>query len=199
MAIHSAQQKYKGRHISVYELKYELNGETYAKEMMSLTGTKDNPEALDTESIGENVNRVVCLVMNKRKSEILITQTLKPTANSNIMLCDLPSGTIMPGETEETAALRELEEQTGLTDTTVIKVLPAAYTLPSISDHKTSVVVMTASGEPKIQNLNGWFASPMWLEPKKINQLLLHSNCPPMSIHAQLILMMMSGTHIANL
>lgn len=180
-------RKYKGQYLSLYNITYELKDQVCEQETISRKGTQRSPDVLDLSNIGETVDGVSCIIINKTHDAICLLQEYRPAAN--VWVCDIPMGMIEDFETPEEAAVRETKEETGLHDITVLKTLPASYVNPSFSDSKVSTVIMEASGETHI---NEDKIVPLWLPLTKIKPLLAHPNCPPMSSKTQIVLYLLA-------
>ena len=88
---------------------------------------------------------------------------------------DLPKGHIEKGESPEVAALREVEEETGITDLEIIQELPATWHCYLLNDQwtikKTSWYVMkTASGMKNIPQKEEGISKVYLVDKKGVNE-----------------------------
>lgn len=183
MRILKISRKHKGSHLSLYNVTYETHGIEYNHETVSRRGTTWDPTPLDVMNIGQDIDGVTCIVLNKNHDSICLIQEYRPAANA--WVCDIPMGLIEHHETPKQAAIRETIEETGLTDLKVLNVLKPVYVNPSYSDSRVVTVVLETDDTPAF---NENHIVPLWFEIKKLKRLLLHRNCPPMSSKAQSVL-----------
>ncbi|HSW37844.1 MAG TPA: NUDIX domain-containing protein [Candidatus Saccharimonadales bacterium] len=93
----------------------------------------------------------------------------------------LPKGTLEPGEDHKTAALREFEEETGITDVTFIKEL-GTYERYKIakdvsedkSEWKTITIYLCTTPEEELKPIDPENPEAHWVEPDKVADLLTH-------------------------
>ena len=88
---------------------------------------------------------------------------------------DLPKGHIEKGESPEVAALREVEEETGITDLEIIQELPATWHCYLLNDQwtikKTSWYLMkTASGMKNIPQTEEGISKVYLVDKKGVNE-----------------------------
>lgn len=93
----------------------------------------------------------------------------------------LPKGTLEQGEDHKTAALREIEEETGITRLEFIKEL-GTYQRNKIavdggddfSELKTITMYLYSTPEEKLQPIDPHNPEARWVEPGKVSNLLTH-------------------------
>lgn len=146
MILQNLRKKLSGKYLSYYELTYRLaDGSTKVYEMVSKKGTALNPEELTSENIGQGIAAVVLLVLNEDHSKMLVSKEFRLGVNGWVV--NNVAGLVDEGEPVEQAAARELHEETGLTLTKIIKVLPSTFTCAPVIDDRTSLVICEAVGE----------------------------------------------------
>lgn len=83
--------------------------------------------------------------------EVILVRQYRPAIGD--FLYELPAGMIDKGEDIETAAKRELFEETGLKASSYELLIKPSYSSVGMSDETTAVVKMTVYGEPSTDNL----------------------------------------------
>lgn len=97
------------------------------------------------------IKEVVSIIAINDKNEILMCEQYRhPT---RLILKDFPAGLVEEGEDLETAARRELEEETGYTAKKLEK-LGAYYYMPGVSNVKINFFLATGLKKEKDQNLD---------------------------------------------
>lgn len=85
------------------------------------------------------------------EGDIVLVRQYRPAIGD--FLYELPAGMIDKGEDIETAAKRELFEETGLKAKTYELLLKPSYSSVGMSDETTAVVKMDVYGDPTTENL----------------------------------------------
>lgn len=151
-----------GKYLQRYELIYEnRTGKEKHYEIVSRRNISD-PSELGTKSSG--ISMIV--TMNHK---LLLLKEFRMAINRSVY--NLCAGMLLPGESIEACAQRELYEETGLHIRQIYKILPASYSAVAISDIMTNIVYLEAEGEISDQyfsaneEIQAAFYSPEELEP----------------------------------
>ncbi|MCB1121528.1 MAG: NUDIX hydrolase [Verrucomicrobiae bacterium] len=122
--------KYAGKWLKFCEISFaDPVGKHRTWEMATRTGT--------TGAVG-----VIALLPGEAPQIVLVKQYRPPIECISL---EFPAGLVDPGESAETAALRELEEETGYTGK-VVDVGPAIYSSPGMTDESISMVTIEITG-----------------------------------------------------
>lgn len=171
MILRNLRKKLSGKYLSYYELTYRLaDGSTKVYEMVSKKGTTLNPEELAIENIGQGIAAVVLLVLSEDHSKMLLSKEFRLGVNGWVV--NEVAGLVDDGETVEQAAARELYEETGLTLTKIVKILPPSFTCAPVIDDKTVLVICEAAGEITGSNSSVEIINSKWYTKKKMKKLL---------------------------
>lgn len=151
-----------GKYLQRYELIYENRaGKEKHYEIVSRRNICD-PSELGTKSSG--ISMIV--TMNHK---LLLLKEFRMAINRSVY--NLCAGMLLPGESIEACAQRELYEETGLHIRQIYKILPASYSAVAISDIMTNIVYLEAEGEisdeyfSANEEIQASFYSPEELEP----------------------------------
>lgn len=127
-----------GKYLNNYELIYEnRSGKEKHYEMIS------RRELQSPDDIG-NVSSGISMIVFVGEKMLLLREFRMAINRCVYNLC---AGMINKGETIEECCKRELFEETGLTVTEIITILPPSYAAVAISDVMTNIVIVRASGE----------------------------------------------------
>lgn len=171
MILQNLRKKLSGKYLSYYELTYRLaDGSTKVYEMVSKKGTALNPEELTSENIGQGIAAVVLLVLSEDHSKMLLSKEFRLGVNGWVV--NEVAGLVDEGETVEQAAARELYEETGLTLTKIVKILPPSFTCAPVIDDKTALVICEAVGEITGSDSSVEIINSKWYTKKKMKKLL---------------------------
>ncbi len=124
--------------LKMYTITY-INSEDEVKmyEMVSRTGD------LSLQTMGEKVNAIMIVPLVKDK--VLLSREFRLPVNRWVY--NYPAGLIEQGETIEQAAIRELQEETGLRATRILFTLPSSYSSAGLTDERLAIVFTEAEGE----------------------------------------------------
>ncbi len=106
--------------------------------------------------IGSQVSGVA--IAGRRDDQILLCKEFRMGVNQFVY--NLPAGHIEKGEDAETCARRELYEETGLSITKILDILPPSYAAPDFSDILSFTVFAQVDG--KFSDHTG---DDEWIEP----------------------------------
>lgn len=131
-----------GRFITRYNLAYEtVSGKQKTYEMVSRSKNISSFEELHDA----RVDAVVMIITDSTGEKILLSREFRMAVGEWVY--NFPAGLIDEGEDAETAASRELQEETGLTLTRIEDVWRESYAAVGISNEKNSVIIGSAAGE----------------------------------------------------
>ena len=120
-----------GKYLKNYELTYlNKSGREKKYEIVS------HSELREADDVGRHMSGVSIVVTSKDK--LLLLKEFRMGVNRKVY--NLCAGMIEPGETIEDCVRRELYEETGLTLTEIVDVLPPAFAAVGITDIKNQMV-----------------------------------------------------------
>jgi ADP-ribose pyrophosphatase len=91
---------------------------------------------------------VVIVPFHVAKRKVVITKEFRvPLADVEY---GFPAGLVDEGETIEDTARRELQEETGLTLTRILKISPPIYSSAGMTDESVAMVYVECDGEPSV-------------------------------------------------
>lgn len=127
--------KYKGRHLTVYETS---NGWEFVsrKQFFNFREGNTKADAVVIVPIFSDGNKFHSLVMTNEYREPL-----------GAWIYGFPAGLIDVGETVESAAIRELKEETGLDCVKILHVTPKLFSSEGLTDECVSIVYVEVAGK----------------------------------------------------
>lgn len=167
-------KNYEGEYLSYYTLSYKLPDDSIKQyEMVSKKGTHRNPTELTFDNIGKETNAVVLLIFNQDHTKMLLSKEFRLGVN-NWVVSEI-AGLIDAGETIEQASARELKEETGLTLTKIVDILPSTFTCAPVTDDLTSLVICEAEGEITGSDSPLEIIEASWYTKDEVKELLRNS------------------------
>lgn len=132
---------FESRFITRYNVKYKTNdGNIKNYEMVSRTNDIETFEDLKNAP----AQAVVLIIHDTSDEKILINKEFRMAVGD--IAYNFPAGLIDPGEDYETAAVRELWEETGLKLTKIRDIWPMSYSAVGIMNERSVVIIGEAQG-----------------------------------------------------
>ena len=158
-----------GRFIKNYQLTY-LNQNTQREkhyEMISFN------EMTHPDDLGSHNGGVAIIALYHGK--LLLLKEFRMAVNEDVY--NLVAGRIEKGETIEDCVRRELHEETGLTLTNILQILPTTYAAAAMSDLKMTFVVAEVDGDLTHDHLTeNEEITARFYSPQEVSQLLEQPN-----------------------
>ena len=105
-----------------------------------VAATKDHTKA----------DAVMMFCIDKEKKGVYLIKQFRPAINDYVL--ESPAGLVDNGESIETAAKREIFEETGLNVVSMEQVTPVCYTSEGMSDESIMIYKVYVSGTPNTEN-----------------------------------------------
>lgn len=156
-----------GRFITRYNLTYET-AEHNEKVYEIISRRKDLSRF--EELTDSPVDAVVLIMHNEAGDKILVNREYRMAAGRFVY--NFPAGLIDPGETPETAAKRELWEETGLEVKEITDFIGESYSAVGFSNEKNVCVVGVAGGDFRKSTSDVEEIEPGWYTRAEIRALL---------------------------
>lgn len=158
---------HQGAFITRYNIDYESeygNNKTY--EMISR-----NPEMKTADDLlHSSIDAVVMIIHNETGEKLLLNREFRMAVNGWVY--NFPAGLIDKGETFSQAAIRELDEETGLKLVRIDDIWKESYSAVGFSNEKTVVVLGTAVGSIRPSDSDMEEIEAKWFTKEEVRQLL---------------------------
>lgn len=160
-----------GKFITRYNIEYETeSGKSKTYEIVS---RRKDLKTLD-DLRNKKPDAVIMIVTDKSGERILLNKEYRLAVGQWVY--NFPAGLIDPGERPETAAIRELKEETGLNLIGITNSLPPSYSAVGISNERTAVVFGVAGGEFRESDSDVEEIVPGWYTKAEIMRLIYTEN-----------------------
>lgn len=131
-----------GKFLTKYDITYETRGHHLKNyEMVS----RQKQLCTEEELHSSPTDSVVMIMTDPKGERLLLTREFRMALGRTVY--GFPAGLVDPGESCEESAKRELWEETGLTLTSIQKILPDSFNCVGITNEKSCVIIGTAEGE----------------------------------------------------
>lgn len=125
--------------VKKYDFVYDVDGEEYHYDVVSRNKIENNNLS--------NVTNAVGIIPIFDDGSLLMIKEFRYSVNDFVWA--FPAGLIDEGEDYETAAIRELWEETGIRDVEIIASYPGGYSSEGMTDEKLATVICKVKGELK--------------------------------------------------
>jgi ADP-ribose pyrophosphatase len=125
----------------------------------------------------------VIMVAQNIKGEILVQREYSYPPNK--VMWQLPGGSMKPGEDIETAALRELAEESGFSAHKT-QIIGSYYTQNRLSDQKQYVVLCTQLYEHQLAEDHDEFIETYWFTKQKLTKMISNGDIDNINLLAAL-------------
>ena len=160
-------KKEQGNFIARYDVLYETeDGQPKCYEMISRNKNIRTFEELH----GREPDAVVLIMHSVDKKRILINKEFRMA--TGMWVYNFPAGLIDPGEDAETAATRELREETGLRLISIDDKIGLSYSAVGFSNEMNVCIVGTCEGEIQMSDSSFEEIEAGWYTKEEVKELL---------------------------
>ena len=161
------EKKEQGKFITRYDISYETSdGQPKCYEIISRNNSIGSFEELH----GDKPDAVVLIMHNKEGDKILLNKEFRMAAGMWVM--NFPAGLIDPGEDADTAAARELREETGLTLISIDDHIGLSYSAVGFSNEMNVCVIGKAEGVIRLSDSSFEEITAAWYTKEQVRHLL---------------------------
>ena len=161
------EKKYQGKYITRYDINYETaDGKPKCYEIISRNADIKTFEDLH----GDKPDAVVLIMHNAEGDKILLNREFRMAAG--MWVYNFPAGLIDPGEDADTAAARELREETGLTLISIDDHIGLSYSAVGFSNEMNVCVVGKCEGEIRLSDSSFEEITAAWYTREEVRKLL---------------------------
>lgn len=143
MQINDVKKKTDNKWLNLFEINF-IDNHNKAN-IWQMVSRREQPETMCKQILPD---ATVIIAWHKEAQKLVILREFRIILNG--WQYAFPAGLLDPGETTETAAARELQEETGLTLTTIHKVSPPLYSSVGLTDETISLVYAECTGTPRL-------------------------------------------------
>lgn len=167
MKFNEIKKVHQGKFISRYDISYTtVDGQEKSYEMISRDPNLKNLDELNNHG----TDGVVIVVTDRTGEKILINREFRMAVGAFVY--NFPAGLIDEGEDAETAAKRELKEETGLDLISVEDQLFDSYSAIGFSNETNAVIIGRAEGEFASSTSTLEEISAAWYTKEEVRELL---------------------------
>ena len=161
------EKKEQGAYITRYDLSYETeDGKLKKYEIISR-----NPDIKTFEELhGERPDAVVLIMHSLDGEKVLLNREFRMAAG--MWVVNFPAGLIDPGEDADTAAARELMEETGLRLVSIDDHIGLSYSAVGFSNEMNVCVVGKCEGDIRLSDSSFEEIHAAWYTRKEVRELL---------------------------
>ena len=161
-------KNYQGKYITCYSALYETqNGFDKTYEMISR-----NPSVSSFEELHSGkADAVIMILHDDSGNKVLLNYEFRMAVGEWVY--NFPAGLIDEGETANSAAERELREETGLHLNTISEIWQESYSAVGFSNEKGIVILGTASGKFRQSDSDMEEIHANWYTKAQVRELLL--------------------------
>lgn len=171
MKFKSIQKIHEGAFISRYDITYTT--EDHKEKVYEIISRNKNLKTLD-DIRNSHTDGVVIIMTDESGEKILLNKEYRMSVGDYIY--NFPAGLVDEGETPEIAAVRELQEETGLTLVSIEDRLYDSYSAIGFSNETNAVVIGKAAGTFAPSNSTVEEIHAAWYTKQEIRELLRGSH-----------------------
>ena len=175
------EKKAAGRHLNRYDLTYHTGTSAEPEKIYEIVSRRPD---LSVDTLSMDKAGAALMIFDSNHEHMLLGVEFRMGTGEYVI--NNIEGFIDPGESPEQAAARELYEETGLSLTHMLDVLPFAYICPSITEMAATLIVCEADGILRPSENPNENITPVWYTREELN-VMLHHNAPAFSIRAQMM------------